>query len=57
MHHDIMSLSVRFGMTFSVISPPVSHLTGDDIHIWRFGTCLLITYVPLSPSLTVKTPC
>lgn len=31
--------------------------TGDDIQICRLGVCLLITYVPLCPILTVSTPC
>ena len=33
------------------------HLAGDDIQIWRLGVCLLMTYVPRSPSFTVSTPC
>ena len=34
----------------------LSHLTGDESQIWRLGACLLITNVPLSPSLMVSTP-
>ena len=33
-----------------------THLKGDDNHICLLGGCLLITYVPLSPKLSVKTP-
>lgn len=36
---------------------PSSHLTGDDNQICLLGVCLLITYVPCLPSLTVRTPC
>ena len=32
------------------------NLIGDDNHICLFGGCLLITYVPESPSFNVKTP-
>ncbi|KAF8239339.1 hypothetical protein L208DRAFT_86967 [Tricholoma matsutake] len=32
------------------------HLNGDEIYICLFGGCLLITYVPLSPSMRVRTP-
>jgi hypothetical protein len=34
----------------------VTHLKGDDSHICLLGGCLLITYVPLSSRLSVKTP-
>ncbi len=30
---------------------------GELSQIWRLGACLLITYVPCGPSLTVSTPC
>lgn len=35
----------------------ITYLVGEDSQICRFGVCLLITYVPMSPpNLTVKTP-
>ena len=33
-----------------------THLTGEDSQICMFGGCLLITYVPFSPSFRVRTP-
>lgn len=35
---------------------PLTHLMGLESQICLFGGCLLTTYVPFSPSLTVKTP-
>jgi hypothetical protein len=32
------------------------YLMGEENQSWRFGVCLLITYVPLSPSRIVSTP-
>lgn len=36
---------------------PTAYLTGEDIQICLLGLCLLMTYVPWDPSLTVSTPC
>lgn len=33
-----------------------ANLTGDESQICLFGGCLLITYVPFEPRLSVNTP-